>query len=242
MTPKPSSVVALVPAKGTSLRLPGKNVQPLAGHPVIAYTISAARDASIFTVVLVSTESPEIAEIAERYGATVVERPAALAEPMSPDVEWLLHAMDGRTEDAFAILRPTSPFRTAETIRRAWGRFIELGDQADSIRAVQPCRQHPAKMWIVEDDLMRPVLARQDGGTPWHSMQTQSLPQVWAQDSSLEIAWRHVLEGDAPSISGDRVAPFFTERLEGFSIDYPDDFERAESLEADLPRVLEVVP
>jgi CMP-N-acetylneuraminic acid synthetase len=71
-------------------------------------------------------------------------------------------------------------------------------------------------------------------------MQTQSLPQVWAQNSSLEIAWTRVLEGDAPSISGERVAPFFTEGDEGLSIDYPEDFERAERM-AGLPRVREVV-
>jgi CMP-N,N'-diacetyllegionaminic acid synthase len=241
MTLPVCSVVALVPAKGTSLRLPGKNVLALAGHPLIAYTISSAREADLFTEVLVSTEQPGIAEISERYGATVIERPTEMADPMSPDIEWVLHAMSGRAEDAFAILRPTSPFRTPATIRRAWERFLELGDGADSIRAVEPARQHPGKMWRVEGDLMRPVMERPDPGTPWHSMQTQSLPQVWAQNSSLEIAWSRVLEGDTPTISGERVAPFFTEGDEGFSIDYPEDFERAERLSG-LPGVREVVP
>ena len=71
--------------------------------------------------------------------------------------------------------------------------------------------------------------------------ETQSLPQVWAQNSSLEIAWSRVLEGESPTISGERVAPFFTEGDEGFSIDYPDDFERAAQM-AGLPRLREVVP
>jgi CMP-N,N'-diacetyllegionaminic acid synthase len=239
------TVVALVPAKGTSLRVAGKNGRPLAGHPLIAYTIASAREAALFTDVVVSTDSPELAEISRRYGASVLERPAVLATPMSPDIDWLLHAMNGRTEDVFAILRPTSPFRAAKTIRRAWLRLNELGDEADSIRAVQRCRQHPAKMWRIEGALMRPVLERPDEGTPWHSMQTQTLPEVWAQDSSLELAWRYVLEGERPSISGERVAPFFTEGTEGLSIDYPEDFERAELLVAqglaELPRVLEPV-
>jgi len=242
---QPPTVVALVPAKGTSLRVAGKNVRPLAGHPLIAYTIASAREVALFSDVLVSTDSPQIAEIARRYGASVLERPAALATPMSPDIEWVLHAMTGRPEDAFAILRPTSPFRSAQTIRRAWRRLEELGDRADSIRAVQRCRQHPAKMWRIEGELMRPVLERPDDGTPWHSMQTQALPELWAQDSSLEIAWRHVLDGERPTISGARVAPFFTEGAEGISIDYPEDFERAELLvergAAELPRVLETV-
>jgi CMP-N,N'-diacetyllegionaminic acid synthase len=239
------TVVGLVPAKGTSLRVAGKNARPLAGHPLIAYTIASAREAGLFTEIVVSTDSPELAEISRRYGATVLDRPSAFATPMSPDIDWVLHAMNGRTEDVFAILRPTSPFRSAQTIRRAWLRLNELGDRADSIRAVQRCRQHPAKMWRIEGELMRPVLERPDEGTSWHSMQTQSLPEVWAQDSSLEMAWRRVLEGERPSIAGERIAPFFTEGAEGLSIDYPEDFERAELLlgrgAAELPRVLEPV-
>jgi N-acylneuraminate cytidylyltransferase len=239
------SAVALVPARGGSLRVPGKNVAPLAGHPLIAYTIAAARESEVFTEVLVSTDSPEIAAISKLYGATVVERAAELSTATSPDVEWVVHAMRGQTEDAFALLRPTSPFRTPVTIRRAWDRFLELGDRVDSIRAVEPCRNHPAKMWIVEGELMRPVLERPDAGTPWHSMQHLSLPPVYQQNSSLEIAWRRVLEGEA-SIAGERVAPFFTEGEEGFSIDYRGDLERAERLiaagETELPSVRAELP
>ena len=64
----------------------------------------------------------------------------------------------------------------------------------------------------------------------------QALPTVYAQNSSLEIAWRRVLDGE-PSIAGERVAPFFTEGWEGFSIDYPGDFERAEASASSLPVV-----
>ncbi len=218
--------------------MPGKNVRPLAGHPLIAYSIAAARETGIFSDVLVSTDSAEIAEVSSRYGASVVDRPADIATETSPDIEWVLHAMSGRTDDAFAIVRPTSPFRGAETIRRAWERLLELGNRADSIRAVERCRQHPAKMWTLEGEALRPVLERPDEGTPWHSMQYQSLPDVWVQNSSLEIAWRRVLEGDRPTIGGERIAPFFTEGAEGFSIDYPDDFDAAERLIARSHAVL----
>lgn len=239
--PSRPSAVALVPARAGSARVPGKNIRPLAGHPLIAYTIASALDAGIFADVVVSTDSPEIARVSQRYGANVVDRPAELATETAPDIEWVLHVMADRSEDAFAILRPTSPFRGAETIRRAWERLLELRDRTDSVRAVERCRQHPAKMWLLEGELMRPVLERPDDSTPWHSMQYQSLPAIWVQNSSLEIAWRRVLESMSPTIAGERVAPFFTEGLEGFSIDYPDDFELAERLaetgNAALPRV-----
>jgi CMP-N-acetylneuraminic acid synthetase len=228
-----TTVVALVPARAGSQRVPGKNILPLAGRPLIAHTIDAARASGIFTDVVVSTDSEEIAAIARAAGASVpFLRRAEIATSTSPDIEWVLEAMKGRSEDAFAILRPTSPFRSAATIRRAWTQLLAAGDDADSIRAVERVRQHPGKMWVIDGPLMRPLLDRTTDGTPWHSMQYQALPEIYVQNSSLEIAWRHVLEGDAPTISGTRVLPFLTEPLEGFTIDYPEDVARAESLAA----------
>jgi len=149
--------------------------------------------------------------------------------------------MHDRGDELFALLRPTSPFRSAETIRRAHAQLVALGDRADSIRAVELVRQHPGKMWVVDGDLMRPLLDQPADETPLHSRQYQALPQVYVQNSSLELAWSHVLEGALPTISGTRVAPFFTEAAEGFSIDYPDDVLVAERMvergEASLPAV-----
>jgi N-acylneuraminate cytidylyltransferase len=235
------SAVALIPARAGSERVPGKNVRELAGHPLLAYSIAAARESGVFGAILVSTDSEEIAAVARRYGAEVPElRPAELATSTSPDVEWVVLAMAGREEEIFGILRPTSPFRGAATIRRAFARLVELGERADSIRSVELVRQHPGKMWILDGELMRPLLDQPARGVPLHSMQYQALPQIHVQNSSLELAWSRVLDGE-PSIAGTRVAPFLTEGYEGLTIDYPDDFERAERLaassEAQLPRV-----
>jgi N-acylneuraminate cytidylyltransferase len=235
MTRRPSdepTAVALVPARSGSERVQGKNVLPLAGHPLLAYTVAAAGQSGVFDAIVVSTDSAEIAEVARRYGAEVPGlRPPELATSTSPDIEWVLHVTrrlgaDGRSWDAFSLLRPTSPFRTAATIRRAWARFLELGDRIDSLRAVELCSQHPGKMWVLEGDLMRPLLPQPASGTPYHSSQYQSLPPVYVQNSSLEIAWTRIL--DEREIAGSRVAPFFTEGAEGFSVDYPGDVETAE--------------
>ena len=234
------SAVALVPARGGSVRVPGKNVLPLAGHPLIAYSIAAARGSGVFADVVVSTDDERTAEIAREYGASVPElRPPELATATSPDIDWVVHTMRGRDEDAFAILRPTSPFRTAATIIRAWEQFAALGDRADSIRAIEPVRQHPGKMWLLSGELMQPLLDQGEGRVPFHSTQMAALPKVWVQNSSLEIAWTRLLREAVPSIAGTRVAPFVTEGHEGFSIDYPEDVELAERLvaagEASLP-------
>jgi N-acylneuraminate cytidylyltransferase len=96
-------------------------------------------------------------------------------------------------------------------------------------------------MWVLDGDLMRPLLEQVPGEVPTHSRQYKSLPEVYVQNSSLEIAWAHVLAGPRPEIAGGKVAPFFTRGWEGFSIDYPDDVEVAARAiargEAELPEV-----
>jgi CMP-N,N'-diacetyllegionaminic acid synthase len=240
------TAVALIPARAGSKRVPGKNIRELGGHPLLAYTIVAARDSGVFDAVIVSTDSSEIAAIAERYGAEVPGlRPAEMATATSPDIEWVRHtiaelAADGRRYEIFSLLRPTSPFRGGEAIRRAFEALVALGDRADSLRAVRLCKEHPGKMWVIEGELMRPLLPQPEG-VPYHSRQYASLPTVHVQDSSIEIAWTRAVEAH-DSIAGERVAPFFTEDLEGFSIDYPDDWRQAEEIIAANPDLLPAVP
>ena len=88
------SAVAFIPARLGSKRVPGKNIRPLAGHPMLAYSIAPAIDSGVFSSVIVSTDSEEIAAIARHYGAEVpFLRPAAFAGDTSPDIEWLEHAL-----------------------------------------------------------------------------------------------------------------------------------------------------
>lgn len=231
------SAVALIPARGGSERVPGKNVRPLGGHPLLAYTIAAARQAGVFDAIVVSTDDPAIAETAARYGAEVPAlRPAALATSTAPDIDWVEHVLgllqdEGRAFDVFSILRPTSPFRTAATIRRAWAAFSAADPPVDSLRAVELVRQHPGKMWVLAaDGLMLPLLVQPADGVPFHSSQYQTLPPVHVQNSSLEIAWTRLV-GER-EIAGRRVLGFVTEGLEGLTIDYSEDVDRAEALVA----------
>lgn len=230
------SLVALIPARAGSVRVPGKNVRLLAGHPLLAYSIAAARESELFDAVLVSTDSEATAEVARAYGAEVPGlRPAEMAGPRSPDIEWIRHVLAGTDAEHFSILRPTSPFRRGTTIRRAWDAFRAVPG-ADSVRAVRPVREHPGKMWVLEGELMRPLMAQAPGEVPTHSRQTAALLPVWVQDSSLEIARTAIVARG--EIAGERVVPFLPEGVEGFSIDYPDDWEAAERIAAEQPTAL----
>ncbi len=250
--------VAFVPARGGSKRVPGKNVRVLAGHPMIAYSIAPALESEVFESVIVSTDSEETAAIARHYGAEVpFLRPPAFAGDTSPDIEWLEHALvelkkHGRTWDSFSLLRPTSPFRTAGMIRRAWELFT-VQEGADSLRAVEKCAQHPGKMWVVRGDRMFPLLPFGffpskghvgDVGSaeqPWHSTPYQALPPVYVQNASLEMAWTRVVF-DRRTIAGDEFVPFLTEGYEGFDINDPYDWMVAERLLADGAVHLPLVP
>jgi N-acylneuraminate cytidylyltransferase len=217
--------------------VPGKNVRELGGHPMLAFTIAAALDSGVFESVIVSTDSEEIAKLARHYGAEVpFLRPAAFAGDTSPDIEWLSDAIDrlsasGRDWDCFSLLRPTSPFRTAETIRRAWQLFVSQ-EGVDSLRAVEKCAQHPGKMWVVRGTRMFPLLPFGPAEQPWHSTPYQALPVVYVQNASLEIAWTRVVR-DRRSIAGDVLVPFITEGHEGFDINDAYDWMVAERLLAD---------
>jgi len=236
MNPGPACV-ALVPARQGSKRVPGKNIRTLDGHPMLAYTIASAIDSGVFSAVMVSTDSEEIAAVARHYGAEVpFLRPAAFAADTSPDIEWLEHMLlelraTGRSWECLSLLRPTSPFRTAGTIQRAWARFLSQ-DGVDSLRAVEKCQQHPGKMWTVDGDRMRPLMPAPPGTLPYHSTPYQALPPVYVQNASLEIAWTRVVF-EKHTIAGDVLVPFITEGHEGFDINDPYDWMVAERLVAD---------
>jgi CMP-N,N'-diacetyllegionaminic acid synthase len=234
MTKDTPSIVALIPARSGSARVKDKNIRYLAGYPLLAYSIAAALDSNIFAAVIVSTDSETYAELARDYGAeTPYLRPLEISGGLSPDIEWVRYTLerlraDGREFDCFSILRPTSPFRTASTIQRAWHEFLaETG--VDSLRAVQKCKEHPGKMWIVRGRRMFPLLPFGPAAQPWHSSQYQSLPAVFVQNASLEIAWSNVVF-EKQTIAGDVVMPFFTEGYEGFDVNYDSDWALAETL------------
>lgn len=238
-------IIALIGARAGSERVPGKNVRPLAGHPLLAYAIATAQQAGVFRRVLVSTDSEEIAAVARHYGADVpFLRPAEYATATSPDIEWIAYTLEQLDEayDLFAIVRATNPFRGPDVIRRGLDQLLAT-PEADSIRAVEMVKQHPGKMWTLAEDgrTMSPILDQSHLEVAWHAGQYQALPRVYVQNSALEIAWTRAVT-EHGTREGRALAPFLTQGLEGFNVDDEEDWQRAERLVAEgkgaLPRIV----
>ena len=190
---------------------------------MIQWTIDAANAADVADIIV----STDLA-IKGSDRVRIHRRKPAHATDDSPDIDWITDVLFMVQTPIVAILRPTSPFRTASTIRRAYA--LLKGSDAHSVRAVRKVSEHPGKMWIDCGRYMIPLLDnRHDGGTPWHSSPTQSLPSFWVQNASLEMAWVWAIQTYG-TISGQIVAPFLTDPVEGFDINTASDFDEAERL------------
>jgi CMP-N,N'-diacetyllegionaminic acid synthase len=237
--------VAFIPARSGSKRVPHKNIRLLGAHPLLAYSIRAAIDSGIFDAVICVTDSELYARAARYYGAEVPAlRPTQISGDTSPDIAWIewilnLLAENGRSFDAFSILRPTSPFRQASTIVRAWTQFTSATG-ADSLRAVEKCAQHPGKMWVIRQERMLPLMPLSPEDQPWHSSQYAALPVVYVQNASLEIAWTKVAL-ETRTIAGSVILPFSTQAEEGLDVNEEFDWWKAERLigqgDARLPEI-----
>jgi|TARA_B100001105_G_scaffold159481_1_gene128231 N-acylneuraminate cytidylyltransferase len=243
-----SKIIALIPARSGSKRVKNKNIKVLGKHPLIAYTIQSAIESNVFDEIIVSTDSAEIKEISEYYGARVpFLRPAEFSQDTSPDIQWVKHALDYMIQqnleyDFFSILRPTSPFRKPSTIKRALNLFMT--NDCDSLRAIEKCLQHPCKMWTKDGKFIKPFIELSDLGPlsqPLHSSQYPSLPEVYVQNASLEIAHTRVVYKDN-NISGAKIIPFITENDEGIDVNVEDDWALAKIMinnkKAELPKII----
>lgn len=233
-----SATIAIIPARAGSKRIPGKNTRELAGHPLLAYSIAAARASGVCDRILVSTDSPDIAAVAETYGAEVPGlRPHEMSGPDAHDIEFLRHAMEewapGEDSQLWVIARPTSPLRSAASIVAARSQLLEA-TWADSIRALRKVTEHPGKMWRVNDSGEATTYLDQGGA---YNGPTQNLEPLYVQASSLEIvrrgaALRH------QSIAGARVLAFFLPEGQDLDVNTEGDWAIVERLVAENPDLL----
>ena len=230
---KTKTILAIIPARGGSKRLPDKNIWPFAGTPLIAHTIKLARRCSAVDRIIVDTDSPKIATIARRYGAEVpFLRPAALAADDTPDLPVFQHALralreaDGYVPDAVVHLRPTQPLRTAEEIDRAVDLWLTSG--ADCVKAVRPVGEHPFKMYRLVGERLVPYLDTEERRRRGPDVPRQSLEPVYLSSGVVDVVRRETVEGG--STEGATVVPYFTEPSRYVNLDSSRDFLIAETI------------
>ena len=230
--PQHNRVLAVIPARSGSKRLPGKNIRCLSGVPLIAWTIRTAKAAGVFEDVLVSTDDHEIGEIAKEYGATVPWlRPSELSTDTATSVDVVLHALSELKESegmSVMLLQPTSPFRSPETICRA----VALHAQTDNapVVSVCPAKAHPAWCFQVDD---KGAMRRYAGdGTPL--ARSQDLPPVYQLNGSIYLATKKDLYSEHSFLCPHTRALIVTQPEESIDIDDAWDWKLAECIAAGL--------
>lgn len=178
-------VLALIPARGGSKSIPGKNIVLLEGLPLIAYSILAAEQSETVSRIVVSTDDLEIAEVGRRFGAEVpFMRPASLAGDATPSIAVVRHALDilkkeeGYQPDVLVLLQPTSPLRSSEDIDAAVEKLLDSG--CDSVVSVTAAGQHPYWMYTLQGDRLLPL---NDEGIG--VMRRQDLPDVYCLNGAV---------------------------------------------------------
>lgn len=221
-------VVAVVPARGGSKGVPLKNLQPLGGRPLVAWTVEAALATPEIDRVLVSTDHAGIAAAARAAGAEVAPRPAALAGDEAQAVDLLRHLIAelraaGESARYLVLLQPTSPFRRPADIRACLERLH--GEGLDSVATFTEATQHPQLAWRIAEGRPEPFAG---GAFPWRPR--QQLPPA------------HQLNGCVYALVADRLGPEETGVLFGragavvmpaersLDINYPLDFVIADAL------------
>jgi CMP-N,N'-diacetyllegionaminic acid synthase len=232
-------ILALIPARGGSKSIPRKNLLPVGGKPLIAYSIEQARDSRFVARTVVSTDDVEIAAVARRYGAEVpFIRPAEYAQDMSPDIDVFRHALqwladrEGYGPELVVHLRPTGPVRRVEVIDRAIALMLEH-PEADALRSVSVPVQTPYKMWRIEGDYLSPLLELEGQSEPY-CMPRQRLPEVWWQNGYVDIIRpRTILE--LGLMCGHTVLPFVMDEPM-LEIDYVENLPAVEEALARLAK------
>ena len=219
--------VCIIPARGGSKRLPRKNIADFLGRPILTHSVEAARDSGVFDRVVVSTEDPEIAEIAERGGAQTHERGDHLAGDTARLVDVCLAFLDdeeraGRHWDFFACLLATAPMRNADDVKRTRA-LLEPG-MCDFAMAVTTYPLPPLQALRADGgDFLRPMFP------DMIELRSQDTPALFVDNGSTYVAHVPAFRREK-TFYGSRLRGHVMPRDRSVDIDEPFDLELARML------------
>jgi N-acylneuraminate cytidylyltransferase len=230
-------ILCLIIARGGSQRVPNKNIRRLAGRPLLAYSIDAAKRSRYINRILVTTDSDAIAEVALKEGAEVpFRRPGEISQSHSTELQAMEHALGWLRDheryepDLVVLLRPTSPFRTTATIDRAIELLMNDPD-AHCVRTVRLCSEHPHKMWVMDADgrRIRSLIPVEQKLPEAHTLSYHLLPTVYVQNASMDV-FRASNVWQLHSTTGTEIIPLIMDEFESVDINTEIDFQLAEAL------------
>jgi N-acylneuraminate cytidylyltransferase len=217
-------IAAVIPARGGSKRLPGKNLRPFCNRPLLYYSVAVCQRVEAIDRYYVSTEDPEIAALARGYGAEVIERPAALATDDASTASVIAHAArhivaQGLDPSAIVTLQPTNPLRPPALVSQAIDAF--KGAKCDSLVSVSPSK---AKIGRIENGLFAPDYVL--------GLRSQDFPAQYRENGLIYIT-RLALLTEQDDLFGRSLHPFVVEPpFDRVDIDDSDDLIMAEALYA----------
>ena len=223
-------ILALIPARGGSKGVKRKNIKPLNGIPLIAYTLKTALESGVFSKILVSTEDKEIAKFCKQFDLEPpFLRPQKLAEDSSPTIDTMLHALAyldeiGENYDAICLLQPTVPFRSVIDLRNATLEFKRT--KAESLISVASIPHQFNPNWAFVKNQNEDFLTLANGESQIISRR-QDLPNAYYRDGSIYITKTAVLR-EKKSLYGDTIASYENRATPNINIDTIDDWQKAE--------------
>lgn len=223
-----ADILVIIPAKGRSTGVPGKNMRLLAGKPLIVYTIETAKKARKVNRILVSTDDPKIKEISEKCGAEVpFLRPEELAKDNTPGIDPIIHALNWLEEkenyrpEIVVLLQPTSPLRSGRDVDNAIDLFFEK--KADAVVSVCLSETHPYWMKEVDND------GRMSAFINNETAKRQELPPIYQLNGAIYISKVPVLL-EKRTFCPEKTFAYIMPRERSVDIDTQLDFEFAEFL------------
>lgn len=227
-------VLGIIPARGGSKGVPGKNIRLLAGKPLIVWTIEAAQAAQTISRLVVSTDDPAIAAVAAQAGAEVIDRPAELAGDTTPTEPVLFHALEtlasaeGYQPDAIALLQCTSPLRGADVIDAGVRKLFDTG--CDAVMTVTPIQHWYLAGTISDGDIFEPEYDYQK------RPRSQDMPEKYRENGALYVTRRDAFYTYRNRLGG-QVRVIVMDPVRSIDIDTLQDFILAEEVLHGLGRL-----
>ncbi len=219
------TIVAIIPARGGSKGVPGKNIRLLNGKPLICYAIEEALKSIFIDRVVVTTDDLKIADISNKAGAEVIIRPAALAKDESPVIDAVFHVlenMNGEKPDIIVLLQATSPLRETKDIDGAIQLF--RAEPCDSLMSVCPAEHSPYWFFNIKNGLLSPLFDEK-----FLEVRRQELPPAYRPNGAIYIISPETLR-KYKSFYCNRTLAFVMNTKSSIDIDDEIDFQIAEQL------------